>query len=166
MSINEISNLLIMLLFFKRLFQKIKEPFKQGLSGKEVAKAIIISLLFTVFPLFGVTTILLTFVSIKLKLNLPIMIIVSYVASPLQFLLFLPFIHFGENLMNVEHTLLTVDAIKKSFDNSFFNTINQLFFELICGTTGWLLVAFPTSLLLLFLTNKIHQLTQNQNATH
>lgn len=166
MSNNETSNYLIMALTFNRLFQKIKKPFQQGLSGKEVAKAIIISLLFTVLPIFGVTTILLTFVAIKFKLNLPLMVLISYLASPLQFLFFLPFIHIGETIMNVKHTLLTVQEIKNAFDSSFFNTLKQLVLELICGISGWLLVALPISLTLLFLSNKINNLIQNQDATH
>lgn len=166
MSNNETSNYLIMALTFNRLFQKIKKPFQQGLSGKEVVKAIITSLLFTIFPIFGVTTLLLTFVSLKFKLNLPIMVLISYLASPVQFLFFLPFIHIGETIMNVKHTLLTVQEIKNAFDISFFDTIRQLFFELVCGISGWLLVAFPIGLILLFLTNKIHNLIQKENATH
>ncbi|OBX25226.1 hypothetical protein A9996_10885 [Gelidibacter algens] len=70
-----------MQLSVQNIFQKIKKPFQQGLSWKEVIKAIIISLLFTVFPVFGVTTILITFIAIKFKLNLPIMIVISYLAS-------------------------------------------------------------------------------------
>lgn len=151
---------------FKQLFQKIKKPFQQGLNGKEVVKAVIFSLLFTVFPIFGVTTLILTFMAIKFKLNLPIMVLISYLASPLQFLFFLPFIHIGETIMDVKHTLLTVQEIKNSFDISFFNTIKQLLFELICGVSGWILVALPISLIGLFFSNKINNLIQNQNATH
>jgi uncharacterized protein (DUF2062 family) len=143
-------------LSFQNLFQKIKKPFQQGLSGKEVAKAIIVSLLFTVFPVFGVTTILITLAAIKFKLNLPIMIIISYLASPLQFVFFLPFIHIGETVLNTDHTLLTVQQIKNAFDISFFDTIKRLIFELICGVSGWLLVALPISLIAIFFSNKIN----------
>ncbi len=147
---------------FQNLFLKIKKPFQQGLSGKEVAKAFIISLLITVFPIFGVTTILITFVSIKFKLNLPIMIIISYLASPLQFVFFLPFIHIGETVLNTSHTLLTLQQIKNAFDISFFDTIKRLFFELICGVSGWLLVALPISLIAMFFSDKINKFITNR----
>jgi uncharacterized protein (DUF2062 family) len=132
-----------MRLNFQKLYQKVKEPFQQGLHWKAVTKAIIISLLFTIIPIYGVTTIILTFIAIKFKLNLPIMIVTSYLATPLQFMLFLPFIHIGESIMNTSHTLLTVQDIKAAFDVSFFDTIRRLLFELICGLSGWLLIVLP-----------------------
>jgi uncharacterized protein (DUF2062 family) len=146
-----------MQLTFKALFQKIKEPFQQGLGVNEIIKAVIVSLLFTVIPVFGITTILLTFLALKFKLNLPIMVIVSYMATPLQFILFIPFIRVGETIFNTKHTLLTVTDIKIAFENSFFQTIKQLFFELICGVSGWLLLALPMALLSILLINKIYK---------
>ena len=146
-----------MRLTFQSLFQKIKEPFQQGLGVKEIIKAIIVSLLFTTIPVFGITTILLTFLAIKFKLNLPIMIVVSYITTPLQYILFIPFIHIGETIFNTKHTLLTVTDIKIAFETSFFQTIKQLFFELICGVSGWLLLALPIALLSILLINKIYK---------
>ncbi|MFD2917219.1 DUF2062 domain-containing protein [Psychroserpens luteus] len=146
-----------MRLTFQTLFQKIKQPFQQGLGVNEIIKAVIVSLLFTVIPVFGITTILLTFLAIKFKLNLPIMVVVSYLATPLQFILFIPFIHIGETIFNTKHTLLTVADIKIAFESSFFQTIKQLFFELICGVSGWLLLALPIALLSILLINKIYK---------
>lgn len=145
---------------FKSVIQKIKKPFQQGLGFLEVTKAIIVSLLITVFPVFGVTTVLLTLTAIKFKLNLPIMLIVGYVSTPLQFLFFLPFIHIGETIFNMNHTLLTVQEIKNAFDVSFLKTIQDLLLELICGISGWILVALPISVFTIFFSNKIFKLIQ------
>lgn len=142
---------------FKALFQKIKQPFQQGLGVNEIIKAVIVSLLFTIIPVFGITTILLTFLAIKFKLNLPIMVVVSYIAAPLQYILFIPFIHIGETIFNTKHTLLTVTDIKIAFESSFFQTIKQLFFELICGVSGWLLLVVPIALLSILLINKMYK---------
>ncbi len=141
---------------FKALFQKIKQPFQQGLGINEIIKAIIVSLLFTILPVFGVTTILLSFLAIKFKLNLPIMVVISYIATPLQFLFFIPFIRVGETIFNIKHTLLTVADIKASFEISFFQTVKNLLLELICGVSGWLLFALPIVLLSIFLINKMY----------
>ncbi|MGZ0015158.1 DUF2062 domain-containing protein [Yeosuana sp. AK3] len=117
----------------------------------------------SIFPVFGVTTLLLTAVSIKFKLNLPVMIVVSYLATPLQFMLFMPFIHVGETIFNTKHTLLTVQEIKEAFDVSFIDTLRQLIFELICGISGWSLIALPISFLTILLINKIFRLIENNN---
>lgn len=155
-----------MRLTFQNIFQKIKKPFQQGLTASEVSKAMIVSLLFTVFPVFGVTTILLTLTAIKFKLNLPVMVIISYAATPLQFMFFLPFIHIGETIFNMHHTLLTVEEIKNAFDFSFWKTIQDLLLELICGISGWLLVALPISLIGIIISNKAFNLIPNKNATN
>ena len=85
------------------------------------------------------------------------MIVISYIATPLQFLLFIPFIHIGETLFNTKHTLLTVTEIKSAFENSFFQTMKQLIFELVCGVSGWLLLALPSAIISILLINKIYQ---------
>lgn len=150
---------------FHKIVQKIKKPFLQGLKTSELIKAIIVSILFTVIPVFGITTISLVFMSIKFKLNLPLMIMVSYLATPLQFLLFIPFIHIGETVLNVNHTLLTVQDIKNAFDISFWNTVNQLLLEIVCGISGWMLIAFPISASSILFINKISRSNSNKNET-
>jgi uncharacterized protein (DUF2062 family) len=140
-----------MRLNFQNLYRRIKQPFQQGLHWKAVTKAIIVSFLVTIIPFFGVTTLLLTFVAIKFKLNLPIMIAINFMVLPLQVILFLPFIHIGESIMNINHTLLTIQEIKASFDVSFFNTVKGLFLELLCGLIAWLLVSLPIGFLTMIL---------------
>ncbi len=83
------------------------------------------------------------------------MIAVSYLATPLQFLLFIPFINIGASIVGTQHTLLTVSAIKESFQDSFLGTLRGLSFELLCGFIGWLLVAVPVAFLLYFLFRRI-----------
>lgn len=148
---------------FKDLLEKIKKPFQQGLKPADLAKAVIIGLLFTVFPVFGVTTIMIACVALYFKLNLPIMVAISYIAAPLQVLLFMPQLKVGEAIFGVEHTLLTVESIKNAFSESFFNTVGSLFFEIVCGVVGWALVSLPIAVLLVFVVNKI-SVTTNKAA--
>lgn len=140
---------------FHDLLDKIKKPFQQGLKPADLAKAVIIGLLFTVFPVFGVTTIIIACVALYFKLNLPIMVAISYIAAPLQVLLFMPQLKVGEAIFGVEHTLLSVDSIKAAFSESFFNTVGSLFFEIVCGVVGWTIVALPIAVILVFLVNKV-----------
>ena len=140
---------------FKDLLDKIKKPFQQGLKPADLAKAVIIGLLFTVFPVFGVTTVLIACVALYFKLNLPIMVAISYIAAPLQILLFMPQLKVGEFIFGAEHTLLSVESIKVAFSDSFFNTVGSLFFEIVCGVVGWTLVSLPIAVVLVFVVNKI-----------
>ena len=73
--------------FLKKAWIKIKALLNEGLTPKQLALSIVISVLVSVFPIFGISTIILTALAIPLKLNLPIMIAVSYIAEFLKVLL-------------------------------------------------------------------------------
>ena len=139
----------------KDIIKKIKAPFYQGLSKKAVINALVASLIITVFPVFGTVTILLTVVALRFKLNLPIMIVVSYIATPLQYLLFLPFISFGETLLGVEHSNLDFEQLQISFSQSVWDTILSLFSTILYGIGGWLVFVLPISLVTIFVTNNV-----------
>ncbi|NCT10265.1 MAG: DUF2062 domain-containing protein [Flavobacteriia bacterium] len=146
----------------KEFIAKIRKPFQQGLQTKEVINAVIVSLLFTVIPIIGLTTITLTFISLKKRLNFPIMIVISYLAAPLQFILFLPFIYLGEQIFNVEHSLLNLKSIKMGFSTSFWATMKSISLEIFYGLTAWFLIAIPISILAIFINEKISKVIQNQ----
>jgi hypothetical protein len=118
---------------------------KQGLTPKELSQSIIVSGLISTIPILGVSTFMITTVSLKRKLNLPLMIALSYLMWPIQILLIIPFIRVGEFIFSVPRNHHTVDEIISSFQNSFFQTLSHLSFELLCGLGGWLLTAVPVA---------------------
>ncbi len=147
----------------KTLLNKAKDKtttlLKQGLTSKELSQSIIVSGLISTIPILGVSTFLITTVSLKRKLNLPVMISLSYLMWPVQILLIIPFIRVGEFIFSVPRNPHTVDEIINSFQNSFFQTLSHLSFELLCGLGGWLLTAVPLAVViywvsLLFLKEK------------
>lgn len=141
--------------FLKKAWLKIKALLKEGLTPKQLALSIVISILVSVFPVFGISTIVLTALAVPLKLNLPIMIAVSYVAEFLKALLILPFIKVGGLIFGADHSLLTYDAIKASYDESFWITLKDLSYELVCGFVGWALLAVPVAIALYFVLKLI-----------
>lgn len=131
----------------KTLLNKVKAKttalFKQGLSPKELSQSLIVSGLISTIPILGVSTFMITSVSLKRKLNLPVMISLSYLMWPIQILLIIPFIRIGEFIFSVPRNHHTAEEIISSFQNSFFQTVSQLSFELLCGLGGWFLTAVP-----------------------
>ena len=124
---------------------KITALFKQGLTPIELTQSIIVSGLISTIPILGVSTFLLTALSLKRKLNLPIMIAQSYIMWPIQVVMIIPFINIGEFIFSVPKTNHSAQEIIASFQNSFFATLSHLSFELLCGFGGWLLTAVPFS---------------------
>ncbi len=127
---------------------KIIALFKQGLTPIELTQSIIVSGLISTIPILGVSTFLLTALSLKRKLNLPIMIAQSYIMWPIQVVMIVPFINIGEFIFSIPKTNHSAQEIITSFQNSFFTTLSHLSFELLCGFGGWLLTAVPFSIVL------------------
>ncbi len=125
------------------LKDKTTALFKQGLTPNELSQSIIVSGLISIIPILGVSTFMITTVSVKRKLNLPIMIALSYLMWPVQILLIIPFIRVGEFIFSVPPNHHTVDEIISSFRSGFFKTLSQLSFELLCGLGGWFFTAVP-----------------------
>lgn len=141
--------------FLKKYWERFKELLKQGITPKQLALSITIAAVVSLFPVFGISTIVLTALAIRFKLNLPIMIVLSYVIEPIKAVLFIPFINIGETLFGTAHTLLTFDAIKASYNLSFFNTLKSLSYELLCGFAGWSVAVLPAAILFYFLLKVI-----------
>jgi len=137
----------------RALKSKTVALFKQGLSPKELTQSILVSALISIIPILGVSTFLLTVLSLKRKLNLPIMIAISYLAWPLQILIIIPFINIGEFIFSIPQSHHSAQEIIASFQESFFGTLSQLSFELLCGFGGWLLTAVPFFTLIYLVSN-------------
>ena len=144
--------------FLKKYWGKFKDLFKQGLTPKQLSLSITVALVVSLFPIFGVSTIILAALAVRFKLNLPIMIALSYFVEPIKAILFVPFINIGETLFGTEHTLLTFEAIKASYDLSFWATLKSLSYELLCGFAGWTLTILPASFLFYFLLKELLKL--------
>lgn len=129
----------------------LRALFNQGLSPRDLALSMVIAMSISLIPILGVTTILLTAVAIPMRLNLPIMIAVSYSLTPIQIVMVIPFINIGASIVGVEHTLLSFSAIQDSFSNSVWLTLKDLSLELICGLMGWLLVMLPFAVVMFYL---------------
>ena len=128
--------------------QKVLNLFKQGLSADEMAKSIAMGALIGVIPLFGISTVTITAIAVRLKLNLPLSIFTTYAVGPLHLLLFIPFIKIGERIIGVEHTLFSFSAIKDAFRADYMKATKDLGLEILCGMTGWIIVAIPACFLL------------------
>jgi uncharacterized protein (DUF2062 family) len=138
---------------FRALKSKTVALFKQGLTPIELTQSILVSVLISIIPILGVTTILLTVLSLKRKLNFPIMIALSYIIWPLQILMIIPFINIGEYIFSVPQSHHSVEEIITSFQDSFFGTISRLSFELLCGFGGWLFTAVPIFIIIYLASN-------------
>lgn len=133
---------------------KIKEIFTQGLSAKEIILSALLGSIIGIVPVLGVATLLVTFLALRFKLNIALAILFVYIVTPLQALLFIPFIHLGERTIGIKHTLLTFEAIKNSFHKDIWITTKDLWLEIVCGLMGWSTIAIPFFVLLIVIKSR------------
>ena len=72
--------------FLRQSHYPIINLLKQGITPEKISLCIALGVMLGVFPVIGSTMILCTIASLSLKLNLPLIQIISYLVYPLQFL--------------------------------------------------------------------------------
>lgn len=128
--------------------QKFKTFLVQGATPGALAVSTTIGLLLGLFPMLGVTTAAMTFFALRFRLNLALMLFVSYLIYPLQIFLFIPFLRFGEWLFGVAPLSISLDALQSAFNRNFLATLQDLGSANLLAVAGWVVMAVPTGMLL------------------
>lgn len=132
-------------------YKRLSSLLKKGLSRRSIALSMSIGLVVGVLPLFFVNTAIVAFLSILLRLNLPLALFCCYAITPLHIILFIPFIKMGEWLLSLEHSFLTMDKIQSAFSESVIGALKELSFELAYGVMAWGVCALPAACILYYL---------------
>lgn len=131
----------------RNLGQKLKGLLKQGLTPNELALSISIAMLIGVFPIYGTTTFILAFLALRLSLNLPIMIAVSYVLTPAQILLIIPFARVGEFLFGFETLGMDMESLQNAYADGILEVFSKYSGRLVLAVGGWMIVTIPIAVL-------------------
>jgi hypothetical protein len=84
------------------IFTSLRGFLAQGLSSKELALTFALGITLGTIPVIGITTIACTLAAIALKLNLPVIQLVNYVAYPLQLTLIVPYFYLGNLIFSAQ----------------------------------------------------------------
>ena len=139
----------------KKYFQKIITLFRQGNSPHGLALGTTLGILFGLFPVLGITTWLIPLIALRLRLNVALMLALSYLAWPLQFLLIIPFLRFGEWLWELPPFPFSLEKLQAAFEASFLGAMNDFWVANLCAAGGWLTVGMPTGVALYFLLRPV-----------
>src|SRR5688500_9857663 len=138
-------------MFFKSpgqtLKQKLVSPFmellRQGITPEKMALTLALGTVIGIIPAFGLTTVICTFLGLRLRLNLAAFILVSYLVQPLQLVLFIPFIQAGVSLLGFENFQMSVGQVISLFKNDWIGALSQLWQANLAAVLAWLLSALP-----------------------
>lgn len=124
---------------------------RRGSSPIELSKAVALGALTGLFPIIGLSTLVCLGIGRSLKLNLPIMVTVSYLMLPAQIIAIYGFIQMGALLLPLSYPM-DYAFFKTLMDKDLLVIIHTLGYNLVAAVFSWLVFS---SLLYLPLTNLI-----------
>ena len=139
----------------KAYIDTLKTIIQQGTSSKALALSVTIGVLLGIFPVLGVTTWIITFIALRFKLNLLLMMTLSYIFWPAQIIFIIPFLRVGEWFWNATPFPLSLDQILLAFDTSIISALSDLWEANLYAVWGWLIITIPTGIASYVLLEKV-----------
>ena len=124
----------------RRLVDPVLELLRQGVTPEKIALSLAFGLGIGIFPVLGVSTVLCTVVAIALRLNLPAIQLVNYLASPLQLALIIPFVRVGEHLLGLQAQPLSIAEGFRIMKQGVLHAIVVLWDAIVHAALGWILI--------------------------
>ncbi len=141
------------------LKRKVSDPLlallKRGLSPRDLALAVVVSLGLAINPIIGTTTVLCLVAGRVCRLNHLVMQTVNHLAYPLQLLLLVPFVRLGEFLTGADPLPLSPSLLIEEFQKSFWGFVAKFGMAYAHGLLGWALVVPVTCFGLYFLLARL-----------
>ncbi len=125
----------------RRVRMPIVNQLKQGITADKIAITIALGVVLSIFPILGSTTILCAAVALVLRLNQPIIQLVSYSAYPVQLMLLIPFYRAGETLFGRPHIPLSIPLFFSRIREDFMQFLRDFGMVAVGGIVVWCLAA-------------------------
>src|SRR4051812_27256206 len=124
----------------RRLVDPVIDLLRQGVTPQKLALSLAFGLGIGIFPVLGVSTVLCTVVAIALRLNLPAIQLVNYLASPLQLALIIPFVRVGERLLGLKEQPLSIKEGFRIMAEGVLHAIVTLWDAILHAALGWIVI--------------------------
>jgi uncharacterized protein (DUF2062 family) len=124
----------------RRLLDPILALLKQGVTPRKLALSLAFGIGLGILPVLGLSTISCTVAAVALRLNLPAIQLVNYLAAPLQLALIIPFVRLGEHLLGAQPQPLTITEGFKILESGVIHAIVTLWDAIVHALLGWIVV--------------------------
>ena len=124
----------------RRLVDPVLDLLRQGVTPEKIALSLAFGLGLGIFPVLGLSTVLCTVVAIVLRLNLPAIQLINYLASPLQLALIIPFVRVGEHLLGLTTQPLSVSEGFRIMAAGVIHAIVVLWDAIVHAALGWIAI--------------------------
>ena len=125
----------------RRLITPLLALLKAGVTPGKLALSLSLGTALGLVPVLGVSTALCAFAALVLKLNMPAIQLVNYLLTPLQLILIIPLLRFGERLVNAPQFPITLESGLALLSHGAINAIQVLSMAIVHATLGWIVLA-------------------------
>jgi uncharacterized protein (DUF2062 family) len=135
--------------FHRRLVSPLLALLRQGVTPDKLALSLALGIAIGLVPVLGVSTALCALAALALRLNMPAIQLVNYLLTPLQLLLIIPFLRFGEWLVQAPRFPITLESGLTLLSQGAIHAIQVLATAIVHATLGWIVLA-PLAALALY----------------
>lgn len=122
-------------------YKKIEGFFKRGTSPHDLALTLTLGFLIGTVPMLGVSTIISTLIALRWRLNLPIIIAITYILFPLQLALIIPFFNFAQFVFNLHNSFTSINLIIENFNQNWILALSHLGWINFLAVIVWLMMS-------------------------
>ena len=137
-------------LLHRRLVAPLLQLLRQGVTPRKLAWSVALGIGLGLVPVLGASSALCALAALALRLNLPAIQLVNYLLTPLQLLLIIPQLRFGEWLAREPPFPITLDSGLALLARGPLEAVRILAVPIGHASLGWLVLAPPLTLLLFY----------------
>ncbi len=131
-----------------KLLKPITGFLKQGATPKKLAITLVVGILIGIIPIPGISTIVCAGIALMFGLNMAAIQLVNYFVYPLQIVLFVPLIGFGQLITGSNLKIFSFSQISEILTNNFLGAFYELWLLFLNGVAAWILLLFPLAAIL------------------
>jgi uncharacterized protein (DUF2062 family) len=132
----------------RRLWEPLMALLRQGVTADKLAWSVALGVVLGLVPVLGVSTAACALAALTFRLNLPAIQLVNYLVTPLQLLLIIPQLRFGEWLAHAPPFPVTLESGLALLARGAFDAVRVLATAIGHATLGWAVLALPAALIL------------------
>jgi uncharacterized protein (DUF2062 family) len=125
----------------RRLIAPLLALLRQGVTPRSLALSLALGITIGLIPVLGVSTALCALVALGLRLNMPAIQLVNYLLTPVQLILIIPFLRFGEQLARAPRFPVTLESGLALLSHGVLDTVRILWIAIVHATLGWIVLA-------------------------
>ncbi len=133
----------------RRVLDPLLGLLRQGITPQKLALSLAFGIGIGIFPVLGVSTPALAALALAMRLNLPAIQLVNYLASPVQLLMIIPFMRLGERVVGAAPQPMTIESGMQVLAQGAFQAVVVLWEAIVHAAIGWLVLG-PLLILLLY----------------